>query len=110
MESQDQQKEEELRFLFGKNWNNFIQFHFSEERVNISKNNTEHALPKIAANVRVAMATVCTLTCVIRLFFVLLLVLLFEAGRLWGEHSGTRFFDVFHVIRSSTHAHTKVKK
>ena len=39
MESQDQQKEEELRFLFGKNWNNFIQFHFSEERVNISKNN-----------------------------------------------------------------------
>ena len=40
MESQDQQKEEELRFLFGKNWNNFIQFHFSEERVNISKTTT----------------------------------------------------------------------
>jgi hypothetical protein len=37
--------------------------------VNISKNKTEHALPKIAANVRVAMATVCTFTCVIRLFF-----------------------------------------
>lgn len=39
MNSLEKEKEEELRFLFGKNWNNFIQFHFSEERVNISKKN-----------------------------------------------------------------------
>jgi len=32
------QKNEELRFLFGENWDKFIRHHFSQERLEISKN------------------------------------------------------------------------